>query len=103
MPLPTALINSSQAEIDTFSVKQVVALCGDGKLSDQSNCSLQLREYFLVAKSENLRKYLLTCLQDSFEGSGFVLQDIVNEFGRRLDYSVENGLYRGKKDKVGFD
>jgi len=32
-----------------------------------------------------------------------VLQDIVNELGRRLDFDVENGLYQGKKTAVGFD
>jgi hypothetical protein len=66
-------------------------------------CSLDLREYLQIAKSENLRKYLQACLQDSFERSGFVLQDTVNEFGRRLDYTVENGLYQGKSNAVGFD
>ncbi len=103
MTLPTALIKSSQVEIDAFSIKQILALCGDGNLKDGSPCSGQLREYFQIAKSENLKKYLQTCLQEAFIGSGFVLQDIVNEFGRRLDYGVENGLYRGKKDKVGYD
>jgi hypothetical protein len=29
-----------------------------------------------------------------------VLQDIVNELGRRLDFDVENGLYQGKKTAV---
>ncbi|HEX4007463.1 MAG TPA: hypothetical protein VHX60_14905 [Acidobacteriaceae bacterium] len=103
MALPTALVRSSQSEIDGFSIRQVVALCGDGKLSDSSLCSSQLREYFQIAKSENLERYLQACLEESFEASGFVLQDIVNEFGRRLDYGVQNGLYRGKKNEIGFD
>jgi hypothetical protein len=47
--------------------------------------------------------YLQDCLLKSFEKSGFVLQDIVNEFGRRLDYSVESGLYQGKSTAIGFD
>ena len=32
-----------------------------------------------------------------------VLQDIVNELGRRLDFEAEDGLYQGKKTVVGFD
>ena len=32
-----------------------------------------------------------------------MLQDLVNEFGRRLDYKVENGLYQGKSNAIGFD
>lgn len=35
--------------------------------------------------------------------SGCVLQDLVNEFGRRLDYNVLNGLYSGKQNSIGFD
>lgn len=31
------------------------------------------------------------------------MQDVINELGRRLDYTVENGLYRGKTNAVGFD
>lgn len=101
-PLLT-LLQTDPAQIDALSIEQVVALCGNGKLSDNSDCSVDFREYLQIAKSENLRKYLQACLQSSFERSGFVLQDVVNEFGRRLDYTVENGLYQGKSNAVGFD
>jgi hypothetical protein len=89
--------------VDSLSIQQVLALCGDGRLIDGSPCSHDLREYFQIAKSENLFKYLQACLQASFDRSGFVLQDIVNEFGRRLDYSVENGLYQGKSGAINHD
>jgi hypothetical protein len=32
-----------------------------------------------------------------------VLQDLVNELGRRLDYKVTNGRYQGTPTKIGFD
>ena len=32
-----------------------------------------------------------------------VLQDVVNELGRRLGYNVECGLYRGKTNAINFD
>jgi hypothetical protein len=32
-----------------------------------------------------------------------VLQDIVNELGRRLEYDVTNGCYQGTPNAVGFD
>jgi hypothetical protein len=32
-----------------------------------------------------------------------VLQDLVNELGRRLDYEVSNGLYQGTVNSIGFD
>lgn len=32
-----------------------------------------------------------------------VLQDLINELGRRLDYNVENGRYQGTSNAIGFD
>jgi hypothetical protein len=32
-----------------------------------------------------------------------VLQDLVNELGRRLDYTVTNGRYQGTQNAIGFD
>jgi len=78
-----------------------MALCGNGKLVTISVLNRTPR-YLQIAKSDNLRKYLQACLQSSFERSGFVLQDIVNEFGRRRDYTVENGLYQGKQQCSGL-
>jgi hypothetical protein len=99
-----ALLKADPAQIESLSIEQVVALCGNGKLADNSPCSQELREYLQIAKSESLFSYLQSCLLKAFEkGGGFVLQDIVNEFGRRLDYSVESGLYQGKSNAIGFD
>jgi hypothetical protein len=42
-------------------------------------------------------------LSSKFDKSGLVLQDIVNELGRRLEYSVENGLCQGKVNAIGHD
>jgi hypothetical protein len=97
------LLKADPAQIEAFSIEQVVALCGNGKLSDHSTCSQELREYLQIAKSDNLFQYLQGCLLKGFEKSGSVLQDIINEFGRRLDYSVESGLYQGKSNAIGFD
>ena len=32
-----------------------------------------------------------------------VLQDLINELGRRLDYEVINGRYHGVVNDIGFD
>ncbi len=32
-----------------------------------------------------------------------VLQDLVNELGKRLDYDVRNGRYQGTASTIGFD
>src|SRR5579864_5736962 len=98
-----SLLKNDPSQIDRLSVQQILALCGNGKLLDGSECSADFREYLQIAKSTHLIKYLQTCLQGPFERSGGVLQDVVNELGRRLDYIVENGLYQGKPKAVGFD
>ena len=47
--------------------------------------------------------YAQQCLEKSFTSSGLVLQDVVNELGRRLDFDVESGLYQGRVGAIGFD
>ena len=32
-----------------------------------------------------------------------ILQDLINELGRRLDYNVKNGLYQGIVSAIGYD
>lgn len=98
-----SLLKNDPAQADQLSVEQVLALCGSGKLLDTSDCSRDFREYLRIATSINLAKYLQSCLQSPFDRSGSALQDIVNELGRRLDYDVENGLYQGRSNAIGFD
>ncbi len=102
MPL-LPIFQSTPAHIYSLHIKQIVALCGDGKLLDVTQCSQELREYLSQAPSEKIFEYAEACLQSGFDNAGFVLQDQVNELGRRLDYQVENGLYRGRSNAIGFN
>lgn len=86
-----------------WNIGQIVSSAGDGQLRDNSDCSKELRYFLNNAPTEKLYTYANYCLNSSFDKSGMVLQDIVNEFGRRLDYEVENGLYQGKRGEIGFD
>jgi len=97
------LLKTDPTQVDGLSIEQVLALCGSGKLTDNSQTSIDFREYLRVAKSDRLIKYLQSSLTEKFDAAPLVLQDVVNEFGRRLDYVVENGLYRGKVNAIGFD
>ncbi len=72
-------------------------------MRDGGACSQELRQYFNVAPIESLFSYARHCLEKTFDKSGLVLQDVVNEFGLRLDFDVENGLYQGRRNAVGFD
>lgn len=97
------LSKSNSESFDKYLVRQIVAFAGNGNLRDQSVCSDQLREYFRTNSSERLSRYAQECLEQAFPESGFVLQDVVNELGRRLEFDVSNGRYRGIPNAVGFD
>jgi len=86
-----------------MSIEQIVATAGNGKLLDESACSLELREYLSQVTSEKLAVYADYCLSTKFDNNGKILQDVVNELGRRLDYKVTNGRYQGAHGKVGND
>jgi hypothetical protein len=103
MSVLLSLFKNDPAALDKKEVSQLVAMCGDGKLNDGSECSAELREFLLIAKSEHLFAYADSCLSEKFDKAGSVLQDVVNELGRRLEYTVEDGLYQGKSNAIGND
>ncbi|HQR52887.1 MAG TPA: hypothetical protein PLZ79_06425 [Burkholderiales bacterium] len=87
----------------TKTVEQIVHICGDGRLKDGSEASAEFRQFLTQQSSAKLAEYARYCLENSFERGGFVLQDVVNEIGKRLGYKVSNGLYQGKSNAIGFD
>ena len=101
MPL-ISIWSSNPKAIEQFTIEQIVAAAGDGILKDSSECSKELRDYFSEVPSSKLAEYIERCLT-SFNKSGMVLQDLVNELGRRLDYEVTNGRYQGTTNAIGFD
>jgi hypothetical protein len=102
MPL-IALWSSNRTAIDEFSIEQVVTAAGDGNLRDGSFCSQELRSYLSEITSSKLSEYIEYCLSHHFSKGGMVLQDLVNELGRRLDYRVTNGRYQGTSNTIGYD
>ena len=102
MPL-LQLWTSSPEVVGQFTVEQVVATAGDGALKDGSVCSQELRDFLPYVSTEALASYVDHCLLSSFPKSGLVLQDLVNELGRRLDYRVTPGRYQGSPTAIGFD
>jgi hypothetical protein len=94
---------TAKEEVLKMSIEQVVSSAGNGNLRDQSDCSKELRTFLKAVPSERLFTYARHCLEKSFGVGGLVLQDIVNELGRRLDFDVENGIYQGKKNAPNFD
>ena len=88
---------------DSKSIEQVIAICGDGNLRDGTEASIQLRELLCNIPTGKIEKYVGECLTNSFKQSGFVLQDLTNEIGRRLGFEIESGVYRGGGNRIGFD
>lgn len=98
-----SLWSSNPDAVLSLSIEQIVATAGDGKLRDGNECSQELRAFLAQVPSEKLAEYADYCLSVGFNKSGMVLQDIVNEFGRRLDYHVMNGRYHGISNAIGND
>ena len=76
---------------------------GDGSLRDGTLCSQELREYLAQIRSTKIGSYVDQCLANSFTKGGMVLQDLVNELGRRPEYTVTNGRYQGTSGAIGYD
>jgi len=100
-------------EVRGLSIRQIISLAGDGELLDGSDCASEFRAFLSEVEADDLSRYVAECLDPAergprkgkrgFESSGFVLQDVVNEIGRRLDYVVENGVYSGRQGSIGYD
>jgi hypothetical protein len=86
-----------------MSASQVLSIAGDGNLKDDSYASHELREFLTRINLQQLEKYAQDCLTEKIPSGGLFLQDIVNELGRRLENTVDYGLYRGGKGKIGYD
>lgn len=97
------LAKTNPAAFDTYNVQQIVGICGDGQLLDGSEASKQFREFLELQTGERLRALANYCLENSFPKSGQVLQDIVNEMGRRIGYQVQSGKYAGSQKEIAFD
>ena len=80
------LWRTERAQLTDKHIQQVIAFAGDGKLADTSKASAEVREYLRNVPSDLIAKYADQRLQDSFPQSGFALQDLVNEIGRRIRF-----------------
>lgn len=96
-------MSESSPSLAGKSIAQLVAFFGDGNLSQDSLCSRELRQHLENAPFQKLVEYSRHCLEEKFDKSGFVLQDLVNEIGRRLGYQITHGRYSGTRSAIGFD
>lgn len=94
---------SQRGFFETKSIEQLISIAGDGTLRDGNETSNQLRELFANLPSMHIEKYVNACLTHAVSQGGLVLQDLVNEIGSRLGFSLESGRYRGGGSRIGFD
>jgi hypothetical protein len=99
----TKLLKADPEALSNYRIDQILALAGDGRLKDGSTTSDEFRGYLHSQPISALRRYVQETLTQPFPDSGFVLQDLVNEIGRRLGFEVTNGRYRGVVNKSGHD
>ncbi len=64
-----------------------MATNGD-RLRDGSQGSHEFRQYLGELESDKLADYATYCIENAFTDSGQVLQDVVNEIGRRLGFNA---------------
>ena len=99
----SSLWKEQKSQLEGKHVRQIISFAGDGKLRDDNQTSKEFRDFLSQIPSSQLKQYLDECITDKFDDSGFVLQDIVNQIGTRLGFSVTYGRYRGIHGEVGFD
>ncbi len=103
MPL-IEIWNATPKTVLGMPLPAVVNISTNGhSLKDGSVGSQEFRQYLTEVDSKKLSEYATYCIENAFTDSGQVLQDIVNEIGRRLGFFAENGRYRGVRNEIGFD
>jgi hypothetical protein len=97
------LWTKDRTQLEGKSVQQVITFAGDGRLKDANATSTEFRAFLAHTPPELLERYGTDCLTTKFDDSGYALQDVVNEIGRRLGFKVEDGRYRGVQGQIGHD
>ena len=96
-----------RGELRGKTLPQIIAFAGDGKLRDDNETSREFRELLGHIQLPEIRIYAEQCLKLSaseFAEGGLVLQDIVNQVGKRLGFKVGDGRYsRGTMDNPAYD
>ena len=102
MPL-LEIWKATRESVLKMTLEAIVRIAGDGQLRDGSETSIEFRQFLTEVESEKLAEYATHCIENGFNGSGQVLQDVINEIGRRLGFVAENGRYQGVRNDIGYD
>jgi hypothetical protein len=94
---------SERNEVLKMNLETIVKMAGDGLLKDGGETSIEFRSFLSEVEAEKLAEYATYCIENAFTNSGQILQDVINEIGRRIGFKAENGRYQGVKNDIGFD
>ena len=96
------LWNADREQITSKRIDQLIAYAGEGRLRDGNSTADEFRSLLKAVSSDVIGRWLDQCLEERFPDFGFVLQDAVNEIGRRLGFNVNHGVYRSHANE-GYD
>lgn len=94
---------------DGKGLRQIIPLAGDGQLGDDKESSRQFRSFLAELPLVDLTRYADECLRGMedkkrrFPDAGLALQDVINETGTRIGFSVAHGRYQGLPGQSGHD
>jgi hypothetical protein len=83
-----SIYQNNNLVIEEKTLSQILAFTGDGKLKDNNKTSIDFREFLDEIPSQLITQFANNCLTDGFTDSGLALQDIINQIGKRLSYTV---------------
>lgn len=98
-----SIYQNNKSAFEGKTLSQILGFTGDGKLRDHNKTSTDFREFLDEIPSQLITQFANNCLTDGFTDSGLALQDVINQIGKRLSFTVEDGLYRGNQNEIGFD
>lgn len=98
-----SIYQSNPTTLEGKTLSKILGFTGDGKLKNNGKTSIEFRELLSAVPSQLIKQFADNCLTDGFADSGLALQDIVNQIGSRLSFTVQPGLYRGNKNEIGYD
>lgn len=99
---------SNQKEIEEMKIQELINIA----FGNAEERLKELREFLQKTESNDVLLARLvkeitnsTVKFENLDISGFILQELINEIGRRLEFKIEYGIYRGTRnpETIGYD
>lgn len=86
-----------------LTIERIAGLAGEW--TDGSRASEQFRDIIQNEQTttDEIEAFLTEALENTGSHHNHAYQDIVNNIGERLGFTVEYGIYQGKSSEIGYD